>query len=103
MFAGVRFLPPAVMMMSFLRPVIEQVAVLVERAEVARVQPAVVDRAAGLVLHLVVALEDVRALEQDLAVVGDPDLAARDRAADRAELVRSRVGVVATVEVSVMP
>ena len=55
----------------------EEEAVLVERAEVARVQPAVDDRAEARVVVLVVAAEDVRALDQDLAVVGDPDLAAR--------------------------
>ena len=64
-----------------------EVAVLVELAEVAGVQPAVLDRAERRVVVLVVALEDVRAPDQDLAVVGDPDLDARQRPADRAELV----------------
>ena len=103
-FAGVRFLPPAVMMMSFLRPVIVEEAVLVERAEVAGVQPAVDDRAERRVVVPVVAAEDVRAADQDLAVVGDPDLDAGQRPADRAEAVvvdASRRS--ATVEVSVIP
>ena len=65
----------------------EEEAVLVERAEVARVQPAVDDRAEARVVVLVVAAEDVRALDQDLAVLGDADLAARQRVADRAQPV----------------
>ena len=68
----------------------EEEAVLVERAEVAGVQPAVDDRAEARVVVLVVAAEDVRALDQDLAVVGDLDLAARQRLADRAEPVVAR-------------
>ncbi len=87
MLAGVRFLPPAVMMMSFLRPGDRQVAVLVERAEVAGVQPAVLDRAEARGGAVVVAVEDVRALDQDLAVLGDPQLDARERPPDRAEAV----------------
>ena len=63
-----------------------QVAVVVELADVAGVQPAVDERLPRRLLVLVVALEDVRAPDQDLAVVGDLDLAARERAADRAEL-----------------
>ena len=65
----------------------EEEAVVVERAEVAGVQPAVDDRAEARVVVLVVAAEDVRALDQDLAVVGDADLAPRQRLADRAEPV----------------
>ena len=61
-----------------------EVAVLVDRADVARVQPAVDDRFVGLVGLLVVPLEDVAAAADDLAVVGDHDLAAGDRLADRA-------------------
>ena len=41
----------------------------------------------GRVADAVVALEDVRAADEDLAVVGDLDLGARERAADGAELV----------------
>ena len=64
-----------------------QVAVLVEGAEVARVEPAVLDRPEGLLRVLVVALEDVAAADEDLAVIGDLHLAARDRPPDGAELV----------------
>ena len=45
--AGATFLPPAVTMISFLRPVMRQEAVLVERADVAGVEPAVVERLRG--------------------------------------------------------
>ena len=78
-------------------------AVGVDRAEVAGVQPAVVDRAERRVVVLVVAAEDVRAADQQLAVVGDLDLDAGQRLADRAELWSSGREVVATVEVSVIP
>src|SRR5215210_379720 len=63
-----------------------EVAVLVELAEVAGVQPAVLERLARGLLVLVVALEDVRPPDQDLAVVGDPDLASRKCSPDLAEL-----------------
>ena len=63
------------------------VAVLVDRAQVAGVQPAVDDRAEARVVVAVVALEDVVALEEQLAVVGDPRLDAGQRAADRPEAV----------------
>ena len=53
-----------------------EIAVFVELADVAGVKPAVDDRLPGGLLVLVVALEDVRALDEDLAVVGDLDLAA---------------------------
>ena len=60
-------------------------AVLVEPAEVPGVEPAVLERLAGGGLVLVVALEDVRALDQHLAVLGDPHLHAVERPAHRAE------------------
>ncbi len=67
-------------------------------------QPAVVDGAEARVGVVVVAVEDVRALDQDLAVLGDLQLDAGQRAADRAEAGGSRrVEVVAAVAVSVMP
>ncbi len=50
-------------------------------------QPAVLDRAKARVGLVVVALEDVRALDQDLAVVGDLQLDSRQRAPDGAEAV----------------
>src|SRR5262249_41979093 len=65
----------------------EQVAVLVDLAEVAGVQPAVDHRLLGRVVVLVIAPEDVRALDQYLAVLGDLDFAARHRPADRTDLV----------------
>src|SRR5215210_4318047 len=69
-----------------------EVAVLVELAEVAGVQPAVLERLARGLLVLVVALEDVRPPDQDLAVVGDPDLASLECSPDLAELEGIRAG-----------
>ena len=60
-------------------------AVGVDLAEVAGVQPAVDDRLAGRLLVLVIALEYVRAPDEDLAVVRDPHLATGKRLADRAD------------------
>ena len=84
-FAGEMFLPPAVMMSSFLRSTILQVAVVVEHADVAGVQPAVVVEHLGGLLGVVeVAAEHVAAPADHLAVLGERDLAARDRRADGA-------------------
>ena len=98
------FLPPAVMMMSFLRPVMRE-AVGVEAAEITGVVPAVLERLPGCVLVLVVALEDVRTLDQHLAVVGDPRR--RPPSASRPSLNRNRFPsgrlTVALVAVSVIP
>ena len=79
MFFGAMFLPPAVMMISFLRPVIDRKP----RASNAprspeHSQPSLQRLGRGLGL-LVVAEEHVRAAHQDLAVVGD--LAPRGRGA----------------------
>ena len=63
------------------------VAVIVDGAEVAGVQPPVDDGAEARVVVAVVALEDVVALEEQLAVVGDPRLDAGQHAPDRAEAV----------------
>src|ERR671914_1470250 len=64
-----------------------QVAVLVEFAHVARVEPAVVvHRLAGLVGLVAVAGHDELAADQHLAVVRKPDLGARGRRADRPDL-----------------
>ena len=72
-------------MRSFLRSVIDEEAV-VELADVAGVEPAVrVDRLGGRLGLVVVALHDVRAARQDLAVLGDLHLDARHRPPDRAE------------------
>src|SRR3954454_7256462 len=61
------------------------VAVLVDRREVPGVQPAVHDGAERRVGVLVVAGEDVLPLDEQLAVVGDLELDAAQRLADRAE------------------
>ncbi len=62
-----------------------------DRPEVAHVVPAVgVDRGGGRLGVLPVAEEAARAAGQDLAVVGDPDLDARDRLTDRPEDVALR-------------
>jgi hypothetical protein len=71
-----------------------EIAVVVDRAEVAGVQPAILDRAEAGIGAVVVAGEDVRAFDEDLAVLGDLQLDARQRPAD---------GAVAAVAVSVMP
>src|SRR5262249_33991031 len=63
-----------------------EVAVLVELADVAGGQPAVLQRLPGGLLVLVVALADVGAADQDLAVVGDLDVAAVEGLAHLAEL-----------------
>ena len=56
MFAGDMFLPAALMISSFLRSTIVHVAVLVDLADVAGVQPAVgVDRLGGLLGQVAVA------------------------------------------------
>ena len=75
------------MMMSFLRPVMNRKPSSSTRPRSPVCSQPSIDRAERRVVVLVVALEDVRALEQHLAVVGDPDLQAGQRAADRAEAV----------------
>ena len=91
-FAGLRFLPPEVMMISFLRPVIDEKAVSVEPAEIACVQPALDERPGGGTRVSVVALEYVGAPDEDLAVAGDPDLDSGQRPANRSELEVRPVG-----------
>ena len=84
--AGATFLPPAVTMISFLRPVIVRKPSSSSCAEVAGVEPAVgVERLGGRVRVVPVAAEDDVAVDQDLAVVGDPDRHAGQRPADRAD------------------
>src|SRR5262249_59270783 len=61
---------------------------VVQLADVAGVEPAVGQRLPGGLGVVPVALEHDGALDQDLAVVGDPDRRAGDRAADRADLER---------------
>jgi hypothetical protein len=66
------YLPPEVLRSSFLRPVMRYEALLVDRAEVARVEPALgVERVRVGVGAVQVAAGDVRALRQDLAVFGE--------------------------------
>ena len=90
---GATYLPPEVLKRSLIRPVMREEAVGVELALVAGVQPAVVgQRLGGLLGQVVVAVHHARALDQDLVVLADLDLAARERRADGAELVV--VGVV---------
>ena len=62
-----------------------QVAVGVEVADVAGVEPPVAQRRRGFLGPVEVALHDVRPAREHLAVVRDPDLDAGDRDADRAE------------------
>ena len=83
---GAAFLPPARTIRSFLRSVIARKPSVVELPDVAGVEPALrVDRLGRRLRLVVVALHDVRAAGQDLAVGGDLDLDARDRPADRAQ------------------
>ena len=82
MLAGDMFLPAALMISSFLRSTIVQVAVVVDLADVAGVQPAVgVDRLGGLLGQVAVAAHHDSAADQHLAVVGELDLDARRRRA----------------------
>ena len=71
--AGATPLPPAVTRISFLVARDVEVAVLVEVTDVAGVwnQPSTMESAVAVVV--VVAGEDPDALEQNLAVLGDPD------------------------------
>ena len=84
--AGATFLPPAVTMISFLRPTIGQEAVVVDRAEVAGVEPAVGDRLVGRLLVAPVAAEHHAAADQQLVVVGEAHAVARHQLSDRADL-----------------
>ena len=63
------------------------IALVVDLPDVAGVQPAVVERLGGGRLLVVVAGHHAGALDQQLAVVGDPELGAVERRPDRAELV----------------
>ena len=99
MFLGAMFLPPAVMMISFLRPVIVRKPSLSNAPrspEHSQPSLSVSAVACGL---LVVAEEHVGAAHQDLAVLGDLDLEPGQRRPDRADLglarqvVRRRAGV----------
>ena len=68
-------------------------ALVVDLAEVAGVEPAVgVERLGGRRVVVPVAGEDLAAPEQQLAVVGDPDRGAGQRAADGADLLARRAG-----------
>src|SRR5690606_26017926 len=63
-----------------------EAAFLVQLADVAGVEPAVLQRLRRLLGQVVVAAHDAAPADEDLAVVGDADLRARQRLADRAEL-----------------
>ena len=90
-FCGATFLPPAVTRMSFLRSVIVTNPSSSIVADVAGAQPAVVaEHRARRLLVLEVAGEDGRAADQELAVVGEPQLDARHRRPDGAEAVAIR-------------
>src|SRR5437667_3479898 len=85
-FCGATYLPPEVLIRSFLRSVMQE-AVRVELADVAGVEPALAVPALGGGLRpAVVAEGDVGAARQDLAVGRDAQLAAVERPADGAEL-----------------
>ena len=86
MLTGVMFLPLEVMIRSFLRPVMaRKPSSSSEPRSPEHSQPSGVSVGLGRGLVVVVALEHVWAAHQDLAVVGDPDLGAGQRTADRAE------------------
>ena len=85
---GVMFLPPAVMMMSFMRSVMLHIALGIEHPDVAGVQPAVgIDGLGGLVGLVQVAHEDARAAQQHLALCGDAHLGAGRRPRRRCRAV----------------
>ena len=82
--SGKTFSPSGVTIISFLRPRIRSCPCRVELADVAGVEPAVLERRARLLGRVVIAGRDVLAAHEDLAVVGDAHLDAGDRLADRA-------------------
>ena len=87
-FCGATFLPPAVTRMSFLRSVIVMKPSSSISAMSPVLQPPVgVEHLAGRLLVLVVAGEDRLAADQQLPVVGQPHLEARQRRPDGAEPV----------------
>ena len=83
------FLPPAVTIRSFLRPVIRKKPSS-SAAQVAGVQPAVANRLGRVLGQVPIADHDVRPAGEDLAVVGDLHLDAGDRLADRAQAMFGR-------------
>ena len=87
-FCGATFLPPAVTMMSFFRSVIVMKPSVVDLGDVAGAEPAVrAEHLSGRLGVLEVALEDRLAADQQLPVLRQLDLDARQRPADRAEAV----------------
>ena len=84
--AGETLSPPESTMMSFLRSVICEIAVAVDDADIAGVQPAVAQRGGGPFGIAPIALHHRLAAHEDLAVLGDPHLDARERRADGVQL-----------------
>ena len=74
-----------------LAPADEQLAVGADLADVAGVEPAVLERARGFLGGVEVAGRDVLAADEDLAVGGDLHLDAGDRLADRSPLRAERM------------
>ena len=92
--AGATFLPPAVTMISFLRPVIVEEALVVERTDVAGLEPVAVERRRRRRGVVPVSSKTQIPLHLDLAVVGDAHRHTGKRRTDRADLeVRRKVDV----------
>ena len=81
---------PPVRITSRARPTIDDVAVVVEHAEIAGVVPAVDERLGGRVGIVEVAVHQERAAHADLAALVEPHLDAGLRDADAAGLARTR-------------
>ena len=90
---GAMYLPPEVLIRSFLRSVICRKPSVVELADVAGAEEAVLgERGGGLLGQVVVAAHDRPTPQQDLAVGVDPALQVAHRPADRADLQPVRAG-----------
>ena len=84
--AGATFLPPAVTMSLLLAAGDRQEAVVVDRAEIAGLEPAVGERLVGGLLVAPVAAEHHAAAHQQLAVVGDAHAVAGHQLSDGPDL-----------------
>ena len=86
MFAGDMFLPAALMISSFLRStIVTKPSSSIAATSPVCSQPSRVERLGGLLRLVAVAAHHDPAAHEQLAVVGEPDLDARDRPADGAE------------------